>query len=76
MIFFTPKHHSPDQHRAGEPSDRDLDIDVDVLFDAGTVDPDAELAAERQLNRLQEPIFRTPKPGQHLDAKALEDDLK
>jgi hypothetical protein len=53
----TPRRRSA---QAGEPSDRDLDIDVNVFLDAETVDLDAELAVGRQLDRLQEPIFRTP----------------
>jgi hypothetical protein len=50
-------------------------IEADVFLEAGVDDPDADLAAQRQRERLTETIFRTPKAGEHIDAEPLEEEL-
>lgn len=64
-----------DAPRDAGPADRDIDLDVDVMFEEATSDPDADAAALRQCERTSAPVFRTPVPGVHLDGAALRQDI-
>jgi hypothetical protein len=68
-------HNGNNRDSASQPYDRDVDHDVDVFFDKESQDPDAEHAAQHQRDRVRQPLFRTPQPGNHLSAEVLTRDL-